>query len=122
MFQAFIFFLAGIITHKVLQFCLSITPNYNIYKEAEMTALKILGELYVARQTSLKVLKAIYESTDKQEEYFEAEKKIKVHYDTLINNSLLNIKKNLPYKVPYNTLNEAIAYYIQKHNMENKNE
>lgn len=122
MFQAFIFFLAGIITYKVLQFCLSITPNYNIYKEAEMTALKILGEVYVTRQVSLRLLKAVYESSEDKEEYFEAEKKIKVHCDTLINNSLLNIKKNLPYKVPYNTLNEAVSYYIQKRSLENKNE
>lgn len=122
MFTAFIFFLTGVFTHKILQFFLSITPNYNIFKETEMVCLKMLGQLAVQQQTALNLLKIVYDSSEDKDEYYKIEKQIKLHYNTLINNSLLTIKNNLPYKVPYNTLNEAFTYYIQKNKVETENE
>lgn len=118
MFISFLFFLAGVITLRMLQFFLSITPNYNIYKESEMACLKMLGEFSVQKHTALNLLKVVYENSENKEEYYKAEKQIKLHFDTLINNSLLIIKNNLPYKVPYNTLNEAFTYYILKYKSE----
>ncbi len=120
MFTAFLYFLAGVLTHKVLQFILSITPSFNIFKEVELTCLKVLTNMYVNQQQTIQVLKTVYDSAEDKEEFYKAEKTIKLHHETLINNSLAFMKKNLPYKVPYNTLNEALSYYIQKNKLENK--
>jgi len=120
MFIAFLYFLAGILTHKIVQYILSITPNYYIYKHSELTAIKLLGEIYLTKLKSLEMLKIIYEHVGKEEEYAKAEKILKLNYETLINNSLSTMKLYLPYKVPYNSINEAISYFIQKNKVENK--
>lgn len=109
MFSMFLFFIAGAISMRISQFLLSVNPSYRIYKEAESAALKIILETYAERQLSLKVLEILYKE---EQEYKLLEKTIKQKYDKLINKSISIIKKNLPYKVKYDTLDEAFKAYV----------
>jgi len=111
MFLAFLYFMAGIVTYKVLQFILSVKPNFQVYKQAEMCALNVLLQINRDKTTSLKLLKTLADETD-PESYTKIENKLKANYDQLINNSIKTIKQNLPYKVSYNTIDEAYQIYV----------
>lgn len=114
MFTMLIFFLGGAVFYRILQFILSITPNYNIYKQVELTSLKLISEIYVQKHSSLKILNLLYEEQGKTEEYKILEKQINLNFETIINNCILNIKKNIPYTVPYDNLEQAIKYYSRR--------
>lgn len=111
MFTMFLFFIAGVFTHKALQFILSIKPNYDVYKHAEMCALNMLMHVYMEKDKSLSMLKLLADETD-PESYTKIENAIKARYNELITDSIKNIKMNLPYKVSYNTIEEAYQIYI----------
>lgn len=112
MLSAFLFFIAGALTMRLLQFMLSVSPMLDIYKHAELTALQILLEIDVQSRTELKISKLVYEDLNKEEEYKEVEKALKQKYNSLITNSINRLKKCLPYKVTYNSLEEAVQYYM----------
>lgn len=111
MFSAFIYFLVGALAMRVLQFFLAIRPSYDIYKTAEATALNVLIEMYVEREMSIKIVKLAYAEKDEQE-FYEVEKAIKQRYEVLFNNGIKKIKGSLPYKVKYDTLDEAVKIYL----------
>lgn len=74
--------------------------------------LKIIAEVYIASKTALKLSNTIIEYTD-EEQKEATQKAIKLRYDTLINSMVVNLKNSLPYKVKYNTLEEAATFYIK---------
>ena len=114
MLTYFIFFVLGAASLRALQFFLSVTPNYYIYKKAEYVCLQILMDLEVRKLTVLKVLKLSYDDTGDTEQYEKVKYAINEKYDKLITNCIDNLKTNLPYKVKYANLNEAAEYYISQ--------
>lgn len=109
--EAFLWFISGAILMRLLQWVLMITPNYYAWKHTEYTVLQILAELHVQKLTAIKILQLVYEEADRMEEYEKAKSLLEQKYDTLINNSLNNMKNNLPYKVEYNNVSEAAIHY-----------
>jgi len=107
---------------RMLQFFLSITPNYHIFKATEYVSLKILSDAYVDQLTALNVLKLTYEDADKLNEYIEIEKRIKQKNLALINKNIAVMKKYLPYKVPYTTIQEAAQHYVSSIKLEKRDD
>lgn len=111
MFDAFLFFVLGAVTFRILQVFLAITPNFYIFKEAEQVSLYILLELHVQRITALKVLELAYEESDKTEDFHKIKTILDERYNILITKCISNLKSRLPYKVQYNSLEEAASAY-----------
>lgn len=118
MINLLIIFVCGAVTMRLLQWFLSITPNYYVWKHTEYTVLQILTDLHVQKLTANQILELAYEEAGKQEEYIKVKSVIEQKYNTLINNSLSNMKRKLPYKVKYGNVREAVETYLQK-NKEN---
>lgn len=118
MLSAFLFFIAGAIAMRLGQFIFSINPNYYIFKATEYTVLTILAELHVQKLTANKIIEFAYEDAGRISEFKTVKSAIDLRYDALIISCLYNMKKHLPYKTSYNTLEEATVYYLQ--NKENK--
>lgn len=114
MLDAFIYFIAGATTLRVLQFVLSVKPNYYIFKETENTTLMILAGLHVNKLTALNILKLIYEDVDRQEDFEKVKIAINERYNALITRCITSLKSALPYKVEYNSLDEAMKIYFNK--------
>ena len=114
MFSSFLMFLAGAVTYRLIQFFLSITANFNIYKQVEFTCLKILAEVYLQYNTSMKITKACYDSSDKPEEYAEVEKELNKRYKLLITNCIEIMKSNLPYSVKYDNILDGLKTFVVK--------
>jgi len=114
MLEYFIMFIAGAMTMRALQKMLDVAPNFNTWKHTEYTILQILADMHVQRLTANEIIKLMYEESGKQEEYVKVKSAIEQKYNALINNSLNNLKKNLPYKVEYNNLKEAVTIYLKK--------
>lgn len=120
MFDAFLVFVAGAAAMRLLQMILTINPNYYIFKEAETVSLYILMDLHIQRLTALKILELTYEECGKSEEFYKVKTAIDEKYNILITRTLSNLKSRLPYRVKYNTLQEAAEYYRTK-NEEKRN-
>jgi len=120
MIDAFLYFIVGAVTMRILQLFLAVTPNYNIFKNAEYISLYVLGELHVQRLTALKILELSYEESDRSGEFEIVKNAMNERYDALINKCIANLKAQLPYKVQYNTLNEALTAVLQEKSEEEK--
>lgn len=114
MFDAFLMFVAGAAAMRLLQMLLAINPNYYIFKEAETVSLYILMDLHIQRLTAIKILELTYAECGKTEEFDKVKTAIDEKYNILITRTLSNLKNRLPYKVDYNTLQEAAEYYRSK--------
>lgn len=114
MLQYFIFFILGVLSLRLLQFMLAITPNYYIFKHAEYTVFKILGELHVQKLTVLKLMEICYHEIGKDAEYKSVESQVNKRYDDLINRYIKNLKSTLPYKTNYNSLDEAVKLLLEE--------
>lgn len=114
MFSYFIVFLCGVFTLRILQFVLSITPNYYIFKHAEYTVLRVLAELHVQKLTALKILELCYHESERSNEYYNVETAVNKRYDDIINKYIVNLKATLPYKTNYNNLADAVAEFLKE--------
>lgn len=114
MIASLLIFIAGAVAMRLLQWGLHITPNYYTWKHTEYTALQILTDLHVQQLTANEILRLVYEEADKEEEYNKVKTVIEQKYNSLINNSLNNLKANLPYRVQYNSVKEATEQYLAK--------
>jgi len=114
MLEFFLYFIVGAVSMRILQIFLALTPNYNIFKEAEYVSLYILGELHVHRLTAIKILELSYEEAGRSEEFERSKDAINQRYDALINKCIENLKLRLPYKVEYNSLNEALNNMLKE--------
>lgn len=113
MLASFLLFIGGAVLMKTLQYILDVKPNYHVWKHTEYTVLQILADLHVQQLTANQIIKLAYEEAGKEEELAKVKSVIEQKYNTLINTCIQNMKNNLPYKVEYNTIKEAVEIYLK---------
>jgi len=113
MFIPFAFFIIGALSYAMMQIFLSITPNYKIFKHTEATVLLVLAELHIQRLTAIKIIQLAYEESDRMSEFDNVKRAIDERYNLLITNCIEKMKNNLPYKIEYSTIQEAMNTYTK---------
>jgi hypothetical protein len=114
MLDYFLVFVCGAVVMRVLQVLIGITPNYYIFKQAEFAAIKTLAELHICKLTVMKIVEICYRDVDKLNEYYVVESEVNKRYNNIINNSIASIKANMPYKVEYSNLQEAVEVLMKE--------
>ncbi len=114
MVDAFMFFVLGVVTMRVLQFLLGIVPNYYIFKQAEYSAFRILADVHLQKLTVMKIIEACYFDTGRGDEFLAIQNEVNKRYNDIISKCIERIKTSLPYKTTYNNLQEAIETLIEE--------
>lgn len=115
MIDYLIVFLCGAVCMRLIQFMLSITPNYYIFKHAEYTIFRILAELHVTKMTTMKIVEICYADLEKDAEYKNVETAVNKRYEEIISKYIGKLKETLPYKTNYNNLTEAMTQLLQEY-------
>lgn len=109
-----LFFLIGVLTTKLAQLLLNMTPLYKLWKASEIGFLKNLIECETLRNKSLQVVKVCYEEANKLEDFSKVEAAVNSKFIEYEEMTLQIMKAMLPYETSYTNTREAIAWLKAK--------